>query len=410
MITRFSLYGFLKNLRFYEPFIILLFREQGLSYLEIGLLYSIRDVATNVLEVPSGLLADTFGRKKAMLFSISAYIVSFVIFYFFSGFSPYAAAMLLFAIGEAFRTGTHKALILEYLHITGQENAKVRFYGQTRAASQFGSAINALLAAALVLYTGNYRYVFLATILPYLVNLINLSMYPKELDGKFAQKGSERTIPKLKSTLINFSKIFKESQAMVAILNSAGFTAFFKSTKDYLQPILQLSAVSLPLLLHIDDTRRAALLIGIVYFFIFMLTSYASKSSEKFSTKFRSTSRALNITFSSGAFMLLASGLALWLHLAPVAILGFMALYIIHNVRKPMNVARISDAVSNDISASALSTESQMTTILLAFLSPLLGLLADRLGIGPALAILAGLVLVVSFVFKIKDEGKNDAK
>jgi len=197
---------------------------------------------------------------------------------------------------------------------------------------------------------------------------------------------------------------------MVAILNSAGFTAFFKSTKDYLQPILQLSAVSLPLLLHIDDTRRAALLIGIVYFFIFMLTSYASKSSEKFSTKFRSTSRALNVTFSSGAFMLLASGLALWLHLAPVAILGFMALYIIHNVRKPMNVARISDAVSNDISASALSTESQMTTILLAVLSPLLGLLADRLGIGPALAILAGLVLVVSFVFKIKDEGKNDAK
>jgi len=84
MIYRFSLYGFLKKLRFFEPFIILLFREDGLSFLQIGLLYSIRDIATNILEIPSGIYADAFGRRKSMLFSFSAYIVSFIVFYLFS--------------------------------------------------------------------------------------------------------------------------------------------------------------------------------------------------------------------------------------------------------------------------------------------------------------------------------------
>ena len=112
MFYQFSAYGFLKNLRFFEPFILLIFRSYGLSFLQIGLLYSIRDVATNILEVPTGLLADSFGRKRAMVSAFIAYILSFLILYTFQEFWILAFAMVLFASGEAFRSGTHKALIL----------------------------------------------------------------------------------------------------------------------------------------------------------------------------------------------------------------------------------------------------------------------------------------------------------
>ena len=71
MFYRFSLYGFLKNLRFFDPFILLIFRSYGLSFLQIGILYSVRDIATNLLELPTGLLADSFGRRRAM---VSAFI------------------------------------------------------------------------------------------------------------------------------------------------------------------------------------------------------------------------------------------------------------------------------------------------------------------------------------------------
>ena len=102
MFYRFSAYGFLKNLRFFEPFIILIFRDNGLTFLQIGLLYSIRDLANNILEIPTGVFADTFGRRKAMVLAFLAYIISFFIFFAFRDFYIYAGAMIIFAFGEAF--------------------------------------------------------------------------------------------------------------------------------------------------------------------------------------------------------------------------------------------------------------------------------------------------------------------
>ena len=81
MFHRFALYGFLKNLKFFEPFIILFFREAELSFFQIGLLFSIRDLATNVLEVPTGVYADAFGRRRSMVMAFVSYIVSFIIFF-----------------------------------------------------------------------------------------------------------------------------------------------------------------------------------------------------------------------------------------------------------------------------------------------------------------------------------------
>ena len=83
MFYKFSLYGFLKNLRFFEPFIILFFRDAALSFFQIGLLFSIRDLATNLLEIPTGVYADAFGRRRSMVMAFVAYILSFVIFFLF---------------------------------------------------------------------------------------------------------------------------------------------------------------------------------------------------------------------------------------------------------------------------------------------------------------------------------------
>ena len=47
--ARFSAYGFLKNLQFFEPFLILHLLAIGVSYLEIGTLYAVREITINVL-------------------------------------------------------------------------------------------------------------------------------------------------------------------------------------------------------------------------------------------------------------------------------------------------------------------------------------------------------------------------
>jgi len=403
MFPRFALYGFLKNLRFFDPFIILIFREVGLSYVQIGLLYAIRDIATNILEIPTGVFADAFGRRKSMLMAFGAYIISFLIFYSFTGFAFYALAMILFAFGEAFRSGTHKALILEHLNLNNLEHLKVEYYGRTRSFSQFGSSINALIAAALVFYSGDFRTMFLAATIPYILDFFNLASYPRELDGELTHFSHKAIGAQVKTTLQAFGDMFTDWQAMRAILNSSGFSGLFKASKDYLQPILESFALTLPVFMILEDKHRSALVIGLVYFVIYLLTSYASLSAAGFSQNFKTLGRAINLTFFGGTALLLIAGLATWSSVIWLAILVFLLFYMLHNLRRPINVSFISDQISHRAMASGLSVESQFTTLLAAIFALILGTLADKFGVGIALTVLATGVLLL-FIFVRVDE------
>ena len=404
---RFSAYGFLKNLRFFEPFIILIFRAAGLSFLEIGVLISIRELTNNLMEIPTGVFADALGRRKAMVLAFSAYIVSFLIFFSFTDFYIYALAMVLFGIGEAFRSGTLKALILEYLKINDWLGQKVAYYGRTRAASQFGSAINSLIAAALLFYTGDYRLMFLAATIPYVLDLINLATYPAELDGELIQLDQGFLLEQTKITFKDFFGIFTDRHAMRAILNSASFSALFKATKDYLQPILEIFALSLPLFLITDDVKRSGIVIGLVYFGIYLLTSYASRSADQVSRRFENVARPINLTFILGVLFMLIAGLANSWNLSIISILVFLGFYLLQNLRKPMNVAFVSDQISHRVMASGLSVEAQFTTILAAIFAPLLGYLADLFGVGIALAALGAITLLIYIFVRVEDRDRE---
>ncbi|MCJ7700107.1 MAG: MFS transporter [Anaerolineales bacterium] len=404
MYYRFSAYGFLKNLRFFEPFIILIFRDSGLTFLQIGLLYSIRDLANNILEIPTGVFADTFGRRKAMVLAFIAYIASFIIFFSFSEFYIYALAMILFAFGEAFRSGTHKALILEYLKLKDMLDVKVAYYGRTRGASQMGSAFNSLIAAALLFYTGDYRTMFLATTIPYLIDLFNLATYPKILDGDPAGLARGTAWAGAKATLNDFVGIFKDRNAMRAIFNSSTFTALFKATKDYLQTVLEAVALALPFLIGLEDIKRSGVVVGVVYFFIYLLTSAASRGSDRFSRGFRNLASPINLTFLIGVGFLFVAGLATWQNLALISILVFLGFYVLQNLRKPMTVAFISDQISHRVMASGLSVETQFTTILVAIFAPILGALADAFGVGLALALLGAGTFLFYFFVRVREQ------
>lgn len=403
MFYQFSAYGFLKNLRFFDPFILLILRSYGLSYLQIGILYSIRDVATNILEIPTGLVADSFGRKRAMVGAFSAYILSFLILYSFTDFWVLALAMVMFASGEAFRSGTHKALILEYLKINNISELKVAYYGLTRSASQLGSALNALIAAGLVFFTGDYRVMFLASALPYALDLINLAFYPAELDGTIGPAGDQTIWDSLKKTLENFWEVFRVKGQLRPLLNSASYSGVFKITKDYLQPVLAALVFSTALFPGLESTRREALIIGLVYFGIYLMTSSASRRAYQLSDRFSSRIRAVNITYLVGTGALLAAGILTYLGWEFLAVLCFLAMFLITNVRRPINVGVISDQISSSIMASGLSAESQFTTLFSAVLAPTLGFLVDRLGLGPGLGLLGVLMFLVYIPVRVLD-------
>ncbi len=392
---RFSAYGFLKNLRFFEPFIILYFREIGFSFLEIGILFAIREISTVLLEVPTGFVADIGGRKTSMVFSMAAYIVSFLTFFFFPSYAAAAGAMVLFACGEAFRTGTHKAMILEYLRLTGQEEWKPDYYGATRAASKLGSAINALIAATMVFISGSYRYIFLAAALPCVINMINLASYPGTLNG--TDVGSHSTSPGIKDTLNYFVSILRDPDTRLSIMNSAFFDGFFKVLKEYLQPVLKAMAIGLPLLTALNDDRRTAIVVGLVYFVLGLAARTASRCSGKVSRRRKGVVASINITWIIGFSALIIAGIFQELSLYVVVIGAYLVLFTLQNLRRPLCVTYISDKVPHRVMASGLSVESLIKTLFMAILAPVCGYVADLAGVGITVAS-AGLLMGLLYV------------
>lgn len=399
---KFCAYGFLKNLQFYDPYLILFFREAGIEYFQIGILFSIREISTNILEIPTGMLADSFGRRRAMMNAFGAYIASFLIFYFYPAFSMYAAAMVLFAVGEAFRSGTHKAMILDYLKRNDMQHLKVHYYGHTRSWSQRGSAVSALIAALLVFLSGSYRYVFLFTTIPYVVDFFLIKSYPKYLDYSGEEKPektgglAERTRNAVRRTLSDLHEMITHKKLRCILMNSSIYDGVFKASKDYIQPLMKNLALSLPVFLALADQKRVALVVGILYFILYIGTSLVSQYSGSVAELFHSPRKGLNATYLSAAAILVAVGFSMGYNAFLPGVIVFTGFYILHNLRRPMTVGYVSENIKGTVMATGLSIESQLKTLIVAVIAPAFGAVADAVGLEWAFGLLA-VVLILAY-------------
>ncbi|RUA24403.1 MAG: MFS transporter [Bacteroidetes bacterium] len=401
---KFCAYGFLKNLRLFEPFLILFFLEAGLSFLEIGVLYSVREIMRNLLEMPAGILADALGRRRTMISSFGFYIISFLSFYFSYSYALFMMAMIFYALGDAFRTGTHKAMIFDYLKMKGWHDQKVYYYGHTRSWSQLGSALSALIAGGMVFFSDNYRLIFIFSTVPYILDLINIASYPKVLDGNRAKLSKKELIQSFWVVMKDFWESFSKLKTLKALVNLSMHSGFYRSIKDYLQEFIKVMALGLPLMLAYSDKQRAAVLVGVIYFFIFLLSSRASRFSGKFANRFKHLSIPLNFSLLLSLGFGVLSGLSYSAGYTGFSILFFVLIFLIQNLRMPMGISYVTEIIDKDILATVLSAESQTHSIIAAILAPLIGYFADALGLGYALAIVSAVLLILlPFVWLKRD-------
>lgn len=392
---KFCAYGFLKNLRFYKPFLLLYFLESGISYFQIGILISLREIFKIIFEIPTGIFADKFGRKTTMVGAFSSYIISFLIFYFFRIFPAFAIAMFFFGIGEAMRSGTHKSMIFKYLDLNNIAHKKTEYYGHTRSWSKRGSAISALFAGAIVFYSGSYSQIFLVTLIPYFMELFLMLSYPDNLNMP------DTSIRENKS-LKDFFLFLKYKKAREGLTTSSLFDGFFKALEDYLQPILKAFALSLPILVNLNNDKRTAIVIGVVYFILFIITSYASQNSYRVKTLFKNAQSGMNITYLLGIMVVLSSGIGHLYGIEIIPVLMFVFFHVLQNSRRPLAVTYISDNIPDVSMATGLSVESQMKTFFIIIISPIIGALADNFGISWAFIGISAIMAAGYFWVRIK--------
>ncbi len=406
--VKFCLYGFLKNLRFFEAFLYLFFLEKGLSFFQIGVLIGIREMARGVLEIPTGLFADFLGRRKMMITAFAFYIISFIIFFFSSSYLYFIFAMLFYAFGDASRTGTHKAMINEYLNLKNWESHKLSYYGSTRSWSQTGSAVSSLIAAMLVFVSGEYSYIFLYSVIPYFLDLLLMISYPEVLDGIDRKERSKGYRLRYSEFLRDLRSSFTKNSIRL-LVNTSIFSAWYKVIKDYLQPVILAFVLIIPFHTDLSHEKTTALIIGLVYFLVYLAGAMASGSSGRISEKMKGPASLLNITLIAGLLVSLligflnSQGSFVW---ESISIILFVVIVMFENFRKPAGVACISNRVEKKVLATSFSVESQLKGLFAAVLAPLLGFLIDRQGIGEGLMILSVFLIVLFPFIRLKHKGE----
>ena len=98
---------------FILPIYVMYFRYYSITLLQVALLATTFEAAVLVFEIPTGLLADRFGRKLSVIIGFALFACSGGVFIWFRSFEGFLVAEVLFGLAEAFISGAGEALAVD---------------------------------------------------------------------------------------------------------------------------------------------------------------------------------------------------------------------------------------------------------------------------------------------------------
>lgn len=130
-----------------------LYFQAKLSAAEAIMLYAIADIATTILEVPSGYASDRFGRRMTLIIAGCCSTIGASLLAVGDSFAVFAAGQIMMGAGGAFLSGTDSAFLYESLAAAGRadetEAQEVRAWRFTFIAL----ALSAVTGGAMALYS-----------------------------------------------------------------------------------------------------------------------------------------------------------------------------------------------------------------------------------------------------------------
>ena len=192
---------------------VALLSARGFSTVEIGLLESIFHIASMNFEIPSGAMADTFGRKKVMILSGIMSIVSSLMMIVMNTFGGIAVAMICSALSYNLASGTREALAYDSLKYGGIEEEYGRFAANDLIIYRLTASLGTLMAGIALML--GYKKAYLVDILfAVLMVLVGCSL----VEVKTNLQGKTDVVGRLREVSIESIRALKENRKIVKII------------------------------------------------------------------------------------------------------------------------------------------------------------------------------------------------
>lgn len=159
---------------FFEEFVLLypvytvLFTRTGLSPAEISSLFAVWSFTAFAAELPSGVLADTFSRRRLIVAGPLVTAAGFALWVVAPSYPAFAAGFMLWGLGQALISGALEALVYEGLDRAGAAGSYARVLGRAAAVRTTAVMVASALAGP-VLTAGGYPALAVASVATLLV-------------------------------------------------------------------------------------------------------------------------------------------------------------------------------------------------------------------------------------------------
>jgi hypothetical protein len=138
------------------PLYALFFADTGLSAAQISALFAVWSATGILAEVPSGALADRFGRRTALVAAGVLQAAGYALWVTLPGLAGFAVGFVLWGGAGALVSGAREALLYDGLVAAGARGEFTRVNGWVNAATLVAE-LPAALAATALFAVGGYR-------------------------------------------------------------------------------------------------------------------------------------------------------------------------------------------------------------------------------------------------------------
>lgn len=116
----------------------LFFLNRGIDLSQIGILLFLWSVMSLLLEVPTGILADRWSRRKMLILSGIFFSMCYVLWIFSTSFWLFLLGFLLRTMGNTFTSGTLQAYVYDFLKLNNKEGEFEKIWGKGNALRTLG--------------------------------------------------------------------------------------------------------------------------------------------------------------------------------------------------------------------------------------------------------------------------------
>ena len=333
---------------------VALLAVRGFSMVEIGFAECIFHIASMIFEIPSGAIADVFGRKKVIVASRIAIVLHSLMMITVNSFSLLAVAMVVAALSYNLASGTREALAYDSLKQSNMEEKYDKFAANDLTVYSFTSSLSTLLAGAAI-YLG-YALAYMIDIVIGIISVvIAFSLQEVETDLQKETKIKQRFVTVAKES-IRFIKENKKMRVIILVNNVIGAVSVL---------ILFFLQAKLP------KMGLNNMILGPTLFGMGLGSTIGAKASEAFKKIFKKNNYRKSIVFSAICTMIAFSTVFIP-NIIVVVLGGFIGAFA-DNYLEVLTDIKLNNMIESDQRATLISINSFVFSIIMIVLSPIFG-------------------------------------